>query len=84
MIDLIIICIVFGTFLIVSFMIGARVGQKAVKGEEIKIELPNPVAKIKEHKEIKEASKELEKIDIITQNIDNYDGTGAYQQEIPK
>ena len=31
-----------------------------------------------------EVEKELEKLDIITENIDNYDGTGAYQKEIPK
>ena len=84
MTDTIIICTIFGVFLMLSFILGARVGQKIVKGENVKIELPNPIKKIEEHKEIKEAQKELDKLEIMTQNIDNYDGTGAYQKEIPR
>ena len=79
-----IICTIFGVFLILSFIIGARVGQKIVKGEEVKISLPNPVQKISEYKEKKEVEKELDKLDIITENIDNYDGTGLGQKEIPR
>ena len=84
MTDTIIICTIFGVFLMLSFILGARIGQKIVKGEEVKIELPNPIKKIEEHKEIKEVQKELDKLEIMNQNIDNYDGTGAYQKEIPR
>lgn len=77
-------CTIFGVFIIISFILGARVGQKIVKGEEVKIELPNPVNKIREHKEIKEAEKEQTKMDIMVENIDNYDGTDLGQKEIPK
>lgn len=84
MTDILLICTVFGVFLILSFVIGARVGQKIVKGEEVKVELPNPIKKIEEHREKKEVEKEIEKLDIITENIDNYDGTGLGQKEIPR
>lgn len=66
------------------FIIGVRTGQKVVKGEEVKVELPNPVKAIKEHKEKKEVDKIMDKLDIVAENIDNYDGTGAYQKEIPR
>lgn len=82
--DIIIICTIFGVFLMFSFIIGARIGQKVVKGEEVKIELPNPIKKINEHKEMKEAERVQDKLDIIAENIDNYDGTGLGQKEIPK
>ena len=82
--ETIIICTIFGVFLMLSFIIGARVGQKIVKGEEVKISLPNPVKKINDIKEKKEIEKELDKLDIITENIDNYDGTGLGQKEIPR
>lgn len=88
MIETIIICAVFGVFLIVSFVIGARVGQKIVKGEEVKLTPPNPITVVKEHHESKELQKELdkeqEKLQIIMENIENYDGTGARQQVIEK
>lgn len=84
MTDIIVICTVFGVFLILSFVIGARVGQKIVKGEEVKVELPNPIKAVQEHREKKEVEKEIEKLDIITENIDNYDGTGLGQKEIPR
>lgn len=82
--DTIIICAIFGIFLIISFIIGARVGQKIVKGEEIKIALPNPIQKINEYRENKETKKELEILDIINENIDNYNGTGFGQKNIPR
>ena len=88
MIETIIICTIFGIFLIVSFIIGARVGQKIVKGEEVKITPPNPITVVKEHHENKELKKELDKeqerLQIMMENIENYDGTGARQQVIKK
>ena len=84
MTDTIIICTIFGVFLMLSFILGAKIGQKVVKGEEVKIELPNPIKKINEHKEMKEAERVQDELDIIAENIDNYDGTGLGQKEIPK
>lgn len=84
MIEALILCTIFGVFNIISFIIGAKVGQKVVKGEEVKIDIPNPINAIHEHVEKRETKKELEKLDIITENIDNYDGTGLGQKEIPR
>lgn len=84
MTDTIIICTIFGVFLMLSFILGARIGQKVVKGEEVKIELPNPIKKINEHKEKKETDKMQDKFTIMAENIDNYDGTGLGQKSIPR
>ena len=69
-----------------SLVIGITLGQKLSKGEEIK--LPdatklNPMTIYKEHKEKKEADKELEKVNIILENIERYDGTGEGQKDVP-
>ena len=75
-----------GLMNILCFFIGAKVGQKVVKNEELK--LPNPVKSIKEdiqtYEETKEAMKEQEKLDTIAYNIDMYDGTSLGQREIPR
>ena len=71
---------------IVCFFIGAKVGQKVVRGEEV--EIPNPVKAVKEsveaYKEDKEAIKEREYYEAIVHNIDVYDGTSIGQMEIPR
>lgn len=71
---------------IVCFFIGAKVGQKVVRNEDIK--LPNPIKDIQEsiqiERETKEAQKEQEKWDTVAYNIDNYDGTAIGQKEIPR
>ena len=71
---------------IVCFFIGAKVGQKVVRGEEV--EIPNPVKAVKEsveaYKEDKEAIKEREYYEAISHNIDVYDGTSIGQMEIPR
>lgn len=79
--------LVFGTLLIVCFFLGAKIGQKTAKGEEIKapkLSAMNPIALYNEHQEKKEAEKELSKLDAILKNIERYDGTGAGQEDIPK
>lgn len=58
------------------FTIGARVGQKVVKGEPIVI--PNPVEAIKK----KEQKIEMSKYEKILANVDNYNGTDQGQQEV--
>ena len=71
---------------ILSFFIGARVGQKVVKGEEVK--MPNPVKEIKENvrerEEERAAKKEQDLFETLAYNIDVYDGTALGQKEIPK
>lgn len=68
---------------ILCFLIGARVGQKVVKGEEV---LPpvNPEKLVQERRERREAEFQKSVHDTILWNIDNYDGTGAGQKDIPR
>lgn len=75
--------ITIGVMCILCFLIGARVGQKVVKGEDIKI-IKSPVRVIEEIKESHEQQKEIEKNRIIAENIDNYDGTGLGQKDVPR
>lgn len=63
---------------IVSFTIGAIIGQRVVKEKPI-IELP----KIETYEERKARRQEIERNKIMAENIDNYDGTSLGQQRIP-
>ncbi len=71
-----------GVLNIACFFIGAKVGQKVSKGEPI--EAPNPIRAITEHREKKEARREQDRIDVIMQNIESYNGTSSGQKEVPK
>lgn len=70
---------------LISFVIGAKVGQHSVKGKDIKV---NPLESIKtsfeDSKKKKAEIKKKEKLDAIMQNIDNYNGTGLGQRQIPR
>lgn len=71
-----------GTLCIACLFIGAIIGQKASRGE--KIEAPHPIKAIEEHREKKEARKELDRMDVMMQNIESYNGTGIGQKDVPK
>jgi hypothetical protein len=64
------------------FLLGAKVGQAVSKGE--KVELPNPVKAVEDHRAKKEAEFAQSKIDTILRNIENYDGTSYGQEEVPR
>lgn len=70
---------------ILSFVIGAIIGQRAQKGKDITL---NPVKVIKENKTESKVKKEEDlkrrQIDTMLKNIDNYDGSGMGQTEIPR
>lgn len=72
-----------GILCIVCFFIGAKVGQKVSKGEDIKI--PNPaeiIDGVKERKEYREERIENQKeFNTNLDNINNYDGTGLGQRD---
>jgi uncharacterized protein YneF (UPF0154 family) len=72
-----------GALCIVCFVVGARVGQKVVKGEEIKLPNINPIEIIQEAQNKKQAQMEQDKIDTIMRNIEGYDGTGRGQEDVP-
>lgn len=68
---------------LLSFYLGAKLGRKEDE-EGIKLPNLNPIKKIEEYKEKKEERKERERLDVIRQNIDNYDGTAEGQKDIPR
>lgn len=80
--EIVLICTVFGVFLCVSFLLGAKIGQKVANGQEIKTPTLNPVKKVKEIMQEKENKEESERIETILKNIDNYDGTEVGQLEV--
>ena len=67
-----------GALCILSFTIGAVVGQRVIKNEPI-IQPP----KIETYRERSERRREAERNRIIAENIDNYDGTSLGQQKLP-
>lgn len=70
---------------LICVIIGLKIGLALNKGESIS--LPNPVKAYKEHKaneEAKaEAEKEVDRISTILENIENFDGTGFKQKDVP-
>lgn len=78
-----ILIIVVGIMNILCFYFGAKIGQKVVNKEEIKI-IPNPVQTYQKHQAKLEEEKEAEIMDTILENIDAYDGTGIGQKDIPR
>ena len=72
-----------GALCIGCFLIGASVGQKVTKGEDIKLPTVNPIQAIKENRDKKQAEMEQHKFDTILQNIDKYDGTTKGQEDVP-
>lgn len=68
---------------IACFLIGARIGQQAVKGEEIELPTVNPMELIREHREKQEVKWEQDRVDTILQNIESYDGTAYGQKDVP-
>lgn len=74
---------IMGAVNIVCFVVGAKVGQSVKAGEKIEVAaLPVATGPAKSHKEIKEARKEQEKLSILLQNIENYDGSSIGQREV--
>lgn len=75
--------LVMGAVNIACFMIGARVGQKVTKGEEIKLPTVNPMELVQEQREKRAAQEERNKLDTILRNIESYDGTAYGQEDVP-
>lgn len=75
--------LVMGATNILCFMVGARVGQKVTKGEEVELPSVNPMDAIREHQEKKEAQREQDRVDTILRNIEGYDGTSYGQEDVP-
>ena len=75
--------LVMGAANIACFLIGAKIGQKTAKGEDIKLPTVNPLELVQEHREKKAAQEERDKVETILRNIESYDGTGYGQEDVP-
>ena len=69
---------------IACFLFGAKVGQAVAKGEPVDIPVKTPVQIVKERKAEKESAREKDKMETLLSNIENYDGTGNGQKDIPR
>ena len=74
---------VMGLTNIACFIIGAKVGQKASRGEEIKTPTLSPMKAFREHEAKKETEMVQHRIDTIMRNIEAYDGTSRGQEDVP-
>lgn len=82
--ETIILIVSIGIMNILCFFIGAKVGQKVVKGETIQLPKIEPLTAIRQHNENKEVIKLQERDRVISENIDNYNGTSLGQQDVPR
>lgn len=86
MIETIILCTIFGVFILFAFIKGVQIGVKIRKDESI--ELRNPIQyvenKIHEFHADKEMPKEQQIMDMNLLNIENYNGSSIGQQELPR
>ena len=80
----VLVLLAFGAYGVVAFLLGAKVAQKACKGEPIELPKVNPMEKIKEHRERKEAEKQQEWKEAVLRNIEAYDGTANGQKDVPR
>lgn len=84
MIETIILCAIFGAFIMYAFIKGIQIDQKISNNGTV--EIMNPIKIIKEHRTMskanKDSEKEMKEIETMLENIDNYDGTGLGQKEI--
>lgn len=71
-----------GLMNVLCFLIGARTGQKAVKGEEITLPSINPIEFAKSYEERRQAEIEEENYNIMLENIESYNGTGLGQRDL--
>ena len=81
--ETILLLFLFGIFIIIAYTLGLKNGQKLKNNEEIKIPEINPVKIVRNEIETFEQKKKQDAYDTMMANIDNYDGTGLGQKDIP-
>lgn len=71
-------------FNIICFFLGAKIGQRVVNNQPVRIINKSPIESIREKQDSKELKKQQEIDDVIKHNIDVYDGTSLGQKDIPR
>lgn len=79
-----ILIITIGLINALCFVLGAKVGQRVQMGKEIEMPRIEPLNAIREYNEGREQRKEQERLKVIAENIDNYNGTSIGQQDVPR
>lgn len=69
---------------IICFFLGAKIGQRVVNNQPVRIIDKSPIESIIEKQDSKELKKQQEIDDVIKHNIDVYDGTSLGQKDIPR
>lgn len=69
---------------VLCFITGAKVGQKAVRGEKIALPELNPANQIRQARSAAKAKAEDDRMKVLSQNVECYDGTPAGQKEVPR
>lgn len=89
--DVVLLCLLItlsGIMNIACFAIGAKVGQSVSKGEDIEVNPVKIIDGIKDRNEQREANREsaqeAERLDVILENIKNYNGTSNGQRDVPR
>lgn len=72
-----------GFICLACFLMGAKVGQAASKGETIETPTVNPMKLYREREAKKEAQMEQNRLDTIMRNIECFDGTSRGQEDVP-
>ena len=73
-----------GYICLACFLMGAKLGQKVAKGEEIETPSVNPLKAYREREAKREAKEEQDRLNTILRNIESYDGTGNGQEDVPR
>ena len=76
--------LIVGILNILCFLIGAKVGQKVDKGENINLPQINPISIAQELRNKKKTEEMQEQIEAIMHNVEIYDGTSSGQRDVPR
>ena len=80
--EILILIVSIGLMNVLCFLIGARTGQKVVKGEEVTLPNVNLVQAVKSYEERRQAEVEEENFNTMLENIENYNGTSLGQKDL--
>lgn len=78
--ETIVLCVLFGLFVIIAYTLGLKNGQKLKNEEKIEMPLTEPINKVINNKIIDDGLSDEDRIS--WDNINNYDGTIESQKNI--
>lgn len=79
--EILILIISVGAMNVLCFLIGAKTGQKVVKGEEVTLPNLNPIEAVRTYEETRQQKKEEDNFNTMLENIEAYDGTSIGQKD---